>query len=252
MKFNRIEERVKHPELEIHRIEVISRILGFSSVKCFDLSVVIVTNACHQAQLFIRADLTTQTALNYEIGIQSSYGEKYPGGSLALFRSDVDDLIARRDYGTDFQYQNIAEAVLQGVELSLFWYPLDGLGLFTNYTFLDSENKATGNELDFRPPHVLNLEARYQAPFGFTTGIIYSYVSSQTYVPKSQPDLVETLPDRGLWEIYLAQKYPFERFSDRHVEIYLSIENLLDEYYEEDPRYAAPGRRVWAGIRGTF
>jgi outer membrane receptor protein involved in Fe transport len=38
----------------------------------------------------------------------------------------------------------------------------------------------------------------------------------------------------------------------RHLEVYLDVQNLLDEYFEEDPGKAASGRTVWAGIRAVF
>ena len=209
-------------------------------------------------------NLKAQTALTYEVGVEGTYKKGYPGASLALFRSDVDDLIVKKELSpgeiqdptlqTDYQLQNVDEALLQGLELSINWHPLplDGLGLYANYTFLHAEDKNTGKALDFRPPHVFNLEARYQSSFGLTAGAVFSYTSAQKYVPKGLPDQIEELPASGLWEIYLAQKFPFEIFPERYVELYVDVENLLDEYYEQDPRKAAPGRTVWAGIRASF
>ena len=50
----------------------------------------------------------------------------------------------------------------------------------------------------------------------------------------------------------LGQKFPFRRHPDKYVELYVDVDNVLDEYYEEDPGKAAPGRLVWAGIRVAF
>ncbi len=197
-------------------------------------------------------DLETQIGLSYEVGVEGFYGQKYVGGSLTLFRSDVDNLIARKEYGNDFRYENVARALLQGLELSTYWHPFEWLGLFVNYTFLDTENKDTGRALDFRPANVVNFELRYQSSFGLTAGALYAYTSSQTYEPKAQPGATETLPASGLWEIHVSQKFPFRKVSKRYVEVYVDVENLLDEYYEEDPRKAAPGRMVWVGLRGRF
>ncbi len=197
-------------------------------------------------------DLKTQTGLNYEVGVEGSYGNRYAGGSLTLFRSDVDNLIARKEFGNTFQYRNVDRALLQGLELTTFWHPWECLGLFANYTYLDTEDKNTGRSLDFRPPNVVNVEVRYQASFGLTAGAVYSYTSSQSYEPKAQPGVQEMLPASGLWELHVSQKFPFRKVSRRYVEVYVDVENLLDEYYEEDPRKAAPGRMVWVGLRGVF
>jgi outer membrane cobalamin receptor len=196
--------------------------------------------------------LQTQTGLNYEVGVDGAYGEQYVGGALALFRSDVDNLIVKKEFGNTFQYRNVGQALLQGLELSSFWHPWEWLGLFVNYTFLYSENKDTGRELDFRPPNVVNAEVLYQSSFVLNAGAIFSYTSSQTYEPKAQPGGRERLPARGLWEVHISQKFPFRKVSKRYAELYVDVENLLDEYYEEDPRKAAPGRMVWVGVRGAF
>jgi outer membrane receptor protein involved in Fe transport len=50
----------------------------------------------------------------------------------------------------------------------------------------------------------------------------------------------------------LGQKFPFRRYPEWFVELFLDVNNVLDEYYEEDPGRAAPGRIVWAGIRAEF
>jgi outer membrane cobalamin receptor len=197
-------------------------------------------------------DLKPQTGLNYEVGVEGNYGNRYVGGSLSLFRSDVDNLITRKEYGNTFQYQNVEQALLQGLEMSTFWHPWDFLGVFLNYTYLDTENKNTGRDLDFRPANVVNVELRYSSSFGLSAGAIYSYTSSQSYEPKAQPGGLEVLPASGLWELHVSQKFPFRKVSKRYVEVYVDVENLLDEYYEEDPRKASPGRMVWVGLRGVF
>jgi len=197
-------------------------------------------------------DLKTQTGLNYEVGVEGAYGDRYAGGSLVLFRSDVDNLISRKEFGNWWEYQNVDRALLQGLELTAFWHPWACLGLYVNYTYLDAQNRNTGQALDFRPPNVVNFEARYQAAFGLTAGAIYGYTSSQTYEPKEQPGVLEELPASGLWEIYVAQKFPFRKEPQRYVEVYVDVENLLDEYYEESPGKPSPGRMVWVGLRGAF
>ena len=97
------------------------------------------------------------------------------------------------------------------------------------------------------------MEIRYQSYFSLTANSRSSCVSSQKYEQKIvlQPQVAE-LPSRGLWDIHLAQKYPFENSPRQFGELYVDLENVLDDYYEEDPGKAAPGRTIWVGIRGTF
>lgn len=203
-------------------------------------------------------DLSEQSAMLYEIGVEVSYEPRYPSGSLALFRSDVDNLIGKKELpGDTFVYENIDEAVLKGLELALSWVPIDPLTLACAYTYLDTEDKREDRELkelDFRPRHLFSVQLRYQSSFGLSVNSRYIYTSSQGYEEEGIAPLtaIRELPDRDVWDIHLGQKFPFRRFPERFVEVFLDVRNLLDEYYEEDPGKAAPGRIVWGGIRAEF
>ena len=203
-------------------------------------------------------NLSEQSALLYEIGAEAYYKPYYPSGSVTLFRADVDNLIGKKELpGDTFVYENIDEAVLQGLELAVSWSPLDSLTLGCTYTYLDTQDKRDDRalrELDFRPRHLFGVQARYQASFGLTLNTRYNYTSSMPYEEEGIAPLtaVGGLPDRGVWDIHLGQKFPFRRFQERFLEVFLDVNNVLDEYYEQDPGKAAPGRIVWAGIRAEF
>ncbi len=201
-------------------------------------------------------ELTEQTALLYEIGVEANYKPNYPFGSLALFHSDVDEMIGKKEFGNVFQSVNIDEATLQGLELALSWAPIDPLLFGCAYTYLDTEDKRADRvlkDLDFRPRHLFSVQARFRSSFGLSVNSRYTYTSSQKYEQKATDDpLVLELPARGVWDVHLGQKFPFRRFPEKYVEIFLDVNNILDEYYEEDPFKAAPGRLVWGGIRAEF
>jgi outer membrane receptor protein involved in Fe transport len=209
--------------------------------------------------------LSEQTAMLYEIGLDVNYRPDYPYGSLALFRSDVDNLIGKKELPPDpedptspeWQYENVDEAALQGLELSLYWVPIDPLLLGCAYTLLDTEDKRPERalkDLDFRPRHLFSVQARYQSSFGLSVNTRYIYTSSQKYEEEgiAPEQIIRTLPDRGVWDIHLGQKLPFRRYPEWFVELFLDVNNVLDEYYEMDPGKAAPGRIVWGGIRAEF
>jgi len=201
-------------------------------------------------------DLSEQSALTVEVGFESNLPKEAPGGSVAFFRSEVDDLIGRKELGNTFIFENIDEALIQGIELSLFWDPIEPLGLQFDYTYLDTEDKRPDRvmrELDFLSRHQFGVLVYYQSSFGLNANTRYRYFSAQKYEQTAVvPPTVGELPDRGVWDIHVGQKFPFERSPKRHLEIYLDVQNLLNEYFEEDPGKAASGRTVWAGIRAVF
>ena len=201
----------------------------------------------------------------YQIGADVNYKPRYPSGSLALFRGDVDHLIGKKELppvpgdptSPEWRYENVDRAVLQGVELALSWVPFDPQTLGCSYMYLDTKDKrrerALG-DLDFRPSHLVGLQVRYQASFGLTVNSRYSYTSSMRYEEEGMAPLrvIRDLPARGVWDIHLGQKFPFRASPERFVEVFVDVTNVLDEYYEEDPGKAAVGRRVWGGIRFEF
>ena len=201
------------------------------------------------------AGLTDQSAMLYEIGVDVNYKPHLPYGSIALFYNDVDDLIGKKELeGDTWVYENVDEAVMQGLELALSWAPIDPVLLGCTYTLMDTEDKRTGRDLNFRPRHLLSVEARYQSSFGLSFNTRYSYASEMKYEEEGTGPDGDTLtfPDRGVWDVHLGQKFPFRRFPDRSVEVFVDVNNILDEYYEQDPFKAAPGRLVWGGIRAEF
>jgi len=210
-------------------------------------------------------DLSEQTAMLYEIGVDVNYKPHSPYGSFALFRSDVDNLIGKKELPPDptdptspeWKYENVDEAVLQGLELSLSWVPIDPLLLSCAYMLLDTEDKRPDRaleDLDFRPRNLFSVQVRYQSSFGLSVNSRYIYTSAQYYEEEGIAPLriIRTLPASGVWDFHLGQKFPFRRFPDKYLEVFLDVNNILDEYYEQDPFRAAPGRVVWAGIRGEF
>jgi outer membrane cobalamin receptor len=203
-------------------------------------------------------NLSDQRAMLYEIGLEAEWKPHSLFGSLALFYSDLDDLIGKKELpGDTFVYENIDESVMQGLELGLTWFPVDPLMLGCAYTYLDTEDKREDRaleELDFRPRHVFGVQVRYQASFGLALNSRYNYTSALTYQEEGIAPMtaIGELPDRGVWDIHLGQKFPFRRSPEKYVEAFLDVRNVLDEYYEEDPFKAAPGRIVWGGIRAEF
>ena len=120
-------------------------------------------------------DLNPETSWNYEIA--ALYTQPRWNVEGALFRNEIQDLIDRGDTecrsggtwggngfgcvdtGGNFvskgtrSYVNVSEAVIQGAELTGQFQITDEWGVSGNYTFLDTEDKSTGEELLERYKH---------------------------------------------------------------------------------------------------
>ncbi|MBU0681521.1 MAG: TonB-dependent receptor [Proteobacteria bacterium] len=112
-------------------------------------------------------DLQPEIGLGYSAGLEQRFLADHLLTSLGIFRNEVDDMVISEDTGTIYDslplmtYQNVEEAVTQGIEL-LTRFDHQDFALTASYTYTDSENKETGNELPYVPKHSLSLAPAYQ------------------------------------------------------------------------------------------
>ncbi|MCG8552005.1 MAG: TonB-dependent receptor, partial [Desulfobacterales bacterium] len=132
-------------------------------------------------------DLEPEESLSYEIGLE---GEKGPfSGGITAFRNDIDNMIDARFIRTEgsgnnkityYQYQNIADARTQGIEaradIKLPWHLSTGAGV----TWLDTENKETGEELtDASDIKAIFRLAYYHPDYKFRAATRINYIGDQ-------------------------------------------------------------------------
>jgi outer membrane receptor for ferrienterochelin and colicins len=108
-------------------------------------------------------DLKPEKSTSYEVGIVQSIGS-VGNVDFALFRTDYDNLIEPQltQVGSNLgiQWRNVADARVQGGEVSLGFGFFDGL-LTTNvgYTYVFPEDRTRHDILRYRPRHVLYASA---------------------------------------------------------------------------------------------
>jgi vitamin B12 transporter len=184
---------------------------------------------------FGNADLAAERSRTFEAG----YDRFSANGSVSvtLFRSDYDELIV---FGDDFRFQNIAAADAAGVELNAS-HRFRGWNASGSYTWVDSEDAATGETLIRRPEHSGSLAIGYE----------FSRLSAHLAVVHAgaRADVTDLIPfGRVMNDAYttadlvlawrLGAWQPFAK-----------IENLADERYQEVFGYASASRRVRVGVR---
>lgn len=124
-------------------------------------------------------DLDAETSINYELS--ALYSNQRFSFESTIFRNEIENLIERTDetfcrvgswsdeigYCVDSAgeiitpvidnqyrtYQNVSKAVIQGVELSGNVQLAEQWSMSGNYTYLDTEDKSTGEELNERYKH---------------------------------------------------------------------------------------------------
>ena len=157
--------------------------------------------------------------------------------SVTLFRSEYEGLIV---FGDDFRFQNIANADSQGVELAAERRagPWNAAG---SYTWLQSEDEATGETLIRRPEHSGSVSGGYDAG-RVSTHLVISHAGERA-------DVTDLLPfGRVMNKAYTTADLVVAWRAGSY-QPFLKVENVTDERYEEVFGYTSGRRRIRVGVR---
>lgn len=176
-------------------------------------------------------DLKPEKSIGYQIGTEIRFSS-HVLTSLSFFRNDVKDLISYRIERRgrppwNMYWENVNEAVTQGVEVNLTSKIMSNLTGKIGYTFLDTEDKNTGNELVYRPKHTLKLTMNWKIP------AIGSNINlGGLYFGKRFGDRENT----EIYDPYIVINLSLTKDITRYGRLFLRIDNVfnkkevLDEY----------------------
>ncbi len=147
--------------------------------------------------------------------------------SATMYRTDVENLIAFT--GTDFQAINITQARLAGLELdySVAW---SGWRLNANATFLNTQDRSTGESLLRRPDEKGSVTLDHRFPNGSWLGLEWFVSGERSDFGNIKLEGYSLFNLRAGWLFTPAWQLEFRG------------ENLLDEDYEPAFGFNSPGR----------
>ncbi|NQY87346.1 MAG: TonB-dependent receptor [Colwellia sp.] len=176
-------------------------------------------------------DLALETSQSWELILRSTIiGVK---AELSYFHLDFDNLLDY-DYST-YSYANIADAQIQGVELTLS-KSLDALNLSANYAYTDTEDKTTGTQLSRRARHKANFEASYHWEKVSLSGA-YKYNGTRfDAYSNSSLSAYNTLDISASYQ--LSDEWKLQ----------VKANNIFDEGYETAPSYVTPGAEYFLQV----
>ncbi len=190
---------------------------------------------------FGNAALEPERSRSAEIGIDRFIGDRGMV-SATLFHNDFDDLIVFDNLTSIFQ--NVGAAVTRGVELSGSGVSRGGWSFAATYTWLDSEQKDTGQPLLRRPEHSGSLSIGY-AIRAWRAALVAVHNGSRA-------DVTDLAPfGRVTNDAYTVADATLQYVLGAFVP-YLKLENLTREEYQEVFGYPSQGRRLVAGLRYTL
>lgn len=190
-------------------------------------------------------NLTTEQSDNYEVGItqQLPWEMKL---DLAIYQNNVEDFIEEDNNGN---IANFDEYRFRGMDVRLSKNFLETGSIGLGYSLLDSEDQSTDSlrdELQNRPEHKFTIGLDYTWDFGLSAHADLIHIADQYYYNKDET-VQSRLDDYTTVNLKLEQKLFKENYF-----VYVGVDNLFDDDYEETIGYPREGRTAYAGVRVKF
>ena len=191
-------------------------------------------------------DLEPEHITSFDAGIQHEVSRAFRA-EMNVFHNDMTDLIQltispQRDH---FDWVNVAEARSTGLELVANGDATSWLGYYANYSYTDSEDRATGNALALVPRHKVNAGLQLGAElgsWGLTGSIDQRWVGTRTQSSQGIPVLLDEYARTDL-ALYLRPN------NDLRVGIH--VLNVMDADYQETAASPTLGRIVSVSLTVT-
>jgi vitamin B12 transporter len=135
-----------------------------------------------------------------------------------------------------------------GVEAFVQWTPMKDLSFAANYTYTGTEDP-DGQVLELIPRNKVRLNAQYRFFRKARVNLDVFWVDERRAYESSGDKYgnpVERLD--AYWLVNLSASYDINRY----LQVYGRIDNLFDEFYEENWSYATPGISAYLGFRIRF
>ena len=161
-------------------------------------------------------NLEPEESISYELGFDYAITDNL-ATSFSVYRTKVDNLIVYS--GSN---QNVGKANFTGGEAGLKWKH-DDLFLATEYAYVETENKATGLEIAYRPKQSLTFTAGLEnSVYGLSTSLIArSHANASNSANSVKVPGYATVDFNAYWNI------------NPTVKVFTNIQNIGDVEYRE-------------------
>jgi vitamin B12 transporter len=190
-------------------------------------------------------DLTPETSLSAEVGMDYAFANGATIGAT-LFYLAIDDLITFSSCGafpcpgdTFSTLENVAgTSVFQGIEMSGAVPLSDRMTLTGAYTYTDAE-QANGDRVQRVPRHDLALG-------------LDAALTDRLDLSANMRLIADSVASGGPGDNYTVFDASIGYAVNDSIDVYLRVENLLNEQYQSEPGYGTSDRAVYLGLRSRF
>lgn len=185
-------------------------------------------------------NLKPEKSSSWEAGIEKEIVEDKSSLSLTYFDQKYDDLIDWVETPPGswlYSPQNISKAEVKGFEASASAKVTDDVTVRSSYTYLDTEDKETGERLRRRPKDKVSISAEYS---GEPVTLLAEYIFVGKVFDSSS---VGNLGSYSLVNLSGTCKLK------KGASLFARVDNLLDTDYETAGGYGTPGLSAYAGLK---
>ena len=200
-------------------------------------------------------NLRPEEMVSLEFGFRKQYEKRFTF-DVSAYINEYNNLIQYVNIGTGingpFQVQNIAKSQIKGFEVFLdynshfnMFNKQFGYGFNVSYSFVDARDLSanrTDDYLPYKPKHNLSFSADINY-LGF------SYDISGKYLSKVDKDLFYKFEEP---KAYFILDMKLSKQILKNTSIFVAVNNMLNESYQELERTQAPNRNYNAGVRLDF
>ncbi|MCM2357747.1 MAG: TonB-dependent receptor [Geobacteraceae bacterium] len=189
-------------------------------------------------------DLKVEKVWSYAVGIESSV-LKYLWGKATGFSHDIRDVIAteQRADGT-FMSVNSGKQRRQGVELELKTLPLFNTSLLAGYTFVDAEDRETGERIADIPRYTYDVGLDYNDNDSFKGALRGHYIWWNASAEQNGRY------NAMIWDLNLTRKVVSK--GRMAVEAFFTARNIFNGSQYLNGFFTNPGRWFEGGLRVKF
>jgi vitamin B12 transporter len=189
--------------------------------------------------------LAAETSTGWDAGIEQEVcGGKWTLGA-AYFANDFDNMI---DFDSATSaFKNIAESESKGVEFSASGEAGEKVSINGSYTFMETEDETTGEDLVRRPRHKAGFDLNYRIQEDRHINLSVVHVGKRDDLDFSVwPAARVSLGDYTLVNVAASQDL------SEHCQLFGRVENLLDQEYEEVKGFGTPGISAFIGLKRSY
>lgn len=194
---------------------------------------------------FGNPDLDPEKSQSWEIGLDQPLFNRIAHISGTYFETDIDDLIVfvvTDPVTFEGLSENVEKATIRGLEISGDFALGHFMTLSGNYTWVDTENLETGNQLARRPKRKASATV-VMRPINHL-----NLNADLIRVGRRYNDTANTILMKPYTVINASSTYSLTS----SINIFVRVENALDKDYEEVAGYGTAGRSTYGGLKVKF